>query len=390
VNLAFVLDRSGSMSGGKLDLARRAVEASIARLDPNDRFAVVVYDDQVDVVAEGAAATQTARASAIERLHGIVPRGSTNLGEGWLRGCEQVSTELLEQGVNRVLLLTDGLANVGMTDPDELAGHAAALRARGVSTTTFGVGADFDEQLVAGMADAGGGHFYFIRDAGAIEEAIAGEVGEALEVVARDAAIEVAGPDGLRIDTLLPPPGFRLGARTQIPLGDLVSEQVVRVVLRAEFPLGGVGEEIGAVVSLRDRDGVLAAGVDAAHAAHAAHKVGWTYADNPANDRQPRDVEVDRAVAEVYAARARTEAVALNKQGRFAEAGSALTGVARRIETYAGRDPAMRELARSLRAEVDEFTAPMAPLRLKDRMFVARNMSLSRMPDGRATRRPSA
>ena len=75
------------------------------------------------------AATADARRSALARLGEIDARGSTNLGEGWLRGCEQVARALSDEGVNRTLLLTDGLANVGMTDRDELARHAAELRA---------------------------------------------------------------------------------------------------------------------------------------------------------------------------------------------------------------------------------------------------------------------
>jgi Ca-activated chloride channel family protein len=76
------------------------------------------------------------------RLRAVEARGSTNLAEGWLRGCEQVAAHLVAEGVNRCLLLTDGLANVGITAPDELTRHARELKARGVSTSTFGVGND--------------------------------------------------------------------------------------------------------------------------------------------------------------------------------------------------------------------------------------------------------
>ena len=177
VNLAIVLDRSGSMSGEKIRVAKIAVEEAIARLRPDDRFSVVAYDDVVDVVIESTPASAEARRGAIERLRGVDARGSTNLGEGWLRGCEQVARHLVDRGVNRCLLLTDGLANVGMTDPDQLASHAAELRARGVSTSTFGVGNDFDERLLQALADAGGGHFYYIADAPQIRDAITSEVG---------------------------------------------------------------------------------------------------------------------------------------------------------------------------------------------------------------------
>ena len=83
VNLCFVLDRSGSMSGQKLDLAKRAVEAAVDRLLPTDRFAIVCYDDRIDVVVEGTNASREAKSNALDRLRSIDARGSTNLPGGW-------------------------------------------------------------------------------------------------------------------------------------------------------------------------------------------------------------------------------------------------------------------------------------------------------------------
>src|SRR5829696_421273 len=231
VNLAIVLDRSGSMSGEKLRVAKVAVEEAIARLRPEDRFSVVVYDDVVDVVVESTNASPEARRGAVDRLRSVEARGSTNLGEGWLRGCEQVARHLVERGVDRTLLLTDGLANVGMTDPDLLASHAAELRARGVSTSTFGVGNDFDERLLKALADAGGGHFYYIADAPQIRDAITSEVGETLEVVAREVDLEITARDDIRIDPISPYRMRANGNRTVVSVGVLGSEQVVEVVL---------------------------------------------------------------------------------------------------------------------------------------------------------------
>ena len=98
-------------------------------------------------------------------LRTIDARGMTDLGGGWLRGCEMVASELLDLGVNRTLLLTDGLANQGITTLEELEHHAAQLRKRGVSTSTFGVGDSFNEVLLQAMAQAGGGQFYDIASA---------------------------------------------------------------------------------------------------------------------------------------------------------------------------------------------------------------------------------
>ena len=128
VNLAFVLDRSGSMGGQKIKLAHRAVEEGIRRLESRDRFSVVAYDDRIDVVVESTPASPEAKRNALARLSTIDARGSTNLAEGWLRGCEQVAANASTDQIDRCLLLTDGLANVGITDPAELERHAAEDR----------------------------------------------------------------------------------------------------------------------------------------------------------------------------------------------------------------------------------------------------------------------
>jgi Ca-activated chloride channel family protein len=384
VNLAIVLDRSGSMSGEKLRVAKRAVEEAIARLRPDDRFSVVVYDDRIDVVIASTDASAESRHAAVERLRGIDARGTTNLGEGWLRGCEQVASRLVERGVNRCLLLTDGLANVGITDPAELAGHAGELRARGVTTSTFGVGNDFDERLLQELADAGGGHFYYIADAPQIRDAITSEVGETLEVVARDVMLEVTARDDIRIEPISPYRATGRGNRTSISLGDLGSEQALEVVLRLSFPYGDPGRETAATVALADADGVFGAG--AADEAEPV-RLAWTYADHRANDRQPRDPEVDRAVARVFAGRARQEAIRRNRDGDFEGARRILDATAGRIREYAASDPETSALAEALTRERTAFSAPMPEQDRKRLHFATANLLRSRDAHGRSVRR---
>ena len=280
--------------------------------------------------------------------------------------------------MNRCLLLTDGLANVGITDSGELAAHAAALRARGVSTTTFGVGNDFDERLLQDLADAGGGHFYYIADAPQIRDAITSEVGETLEIVARDVALEVTARDEIRVEPLSPYTVTGRGGRTVVAIGDLGSEQVVEVVLRLSFPYGDLGRDAGAVVTLTDRDGVF--GDEPA-------RLTWTYADHQANDAQARDPEVDRAVARLFAARARQEAVLRNRSGDFVRARSAIASVAERISSYAGRDPELRDLVKALQAEQTVFAAPMAEASRKSLHYASANVARSRDASGHAMRR---
>ena len=381
VNLAFVIDRSGSMGGEKLELAKAAVREAMTTLTERDRFSVVTYDDRVEVVVDSTTASDEAKANAIAQLATIDPRGTTDLSGGWLRGCEQVAAHLTAEAVDRVLLLTDGLANKGITDHDELTRHAAELRARGVSTTTFGVGDDFDEALLQSMADAGGGHFYYIASAAQIRDHIASEVGETLEVVAQDVALELLAGEGVRIETISPHRLEARGTRTVVTLGDLVSDQGVDVVLRLTFPVGDLGRETGLIVNLTDRAGVFStAGLGDA-------RLTWTYADHAANDAQARDPEVDRAVARQFAARARQHAVKANRQRDFSEAQWSLMSTAKRIRQYAGKDTELRELVTALEAEAQQFAAPMAAYALKEAHFDASNLARSRTATGTAMRR---
>jgi Ca-activated chloride channel family protein len=377
VNLAFVIDRSGSMSGEKVRLAKEAVAQSLRRLGSDDRFSVVVYDDQIELIAGSTLATAQARQTVLARLAEIEGRGSTNLGGGWLRGAEQVARAMSAEGANRVLLLTDGLANVGITDPADLTRHASELRSRGVSTTTFGVGADFDESLLQQMATAGGGNFYFIAQASSIADLITSEVGEALDIVARDVVLELNAPEQMLVESLSPYPFERRGTRTLVQLGALVAEQLSQVVLRLNFPLGEVGRETGVVVSLSDSNGTDTETV---------HTLDWRYADSATNDVQERDVEVDRAVASVFAARARQEAARLNKLGDFEAAGAVLLAVAKRIRTYAGRDAELRGIIAELEQDAETMSVAMSAMDLKTTYFRSHASAKMRMPSGAAMR----
>jgi Ca-activated chloride channel family protein len=379
VNVALVLDRSGSMGGSKIRLAKQAVDRAIATLDARDRFAVVFYDDRIDVVVPSTPASGPARAAAREALRAVDARGSTNLFEGWLRGCEQVALHGGAENVSRALLLTDGLANVGVTDRYELETHAAELRRRGVATSTFGVGHDFDEDLLEAMARSGGGNFYYIEHATQIPDFMTSELGEALEVVARDVRIELAVPFGTQVEPL---GGERAERRTgdawSVELGELVARQELEIILRLSFPQGVPGEPVDVAVAVHDRDGLFAG--DRA-------TVRWIYADHATNDRQPRDVTLDRQVARAFAARARRAGVALNKVGDYRRAEEELRAVAVRIRGYAQGDPELLALAGELEGEaVDAYAAPMALAEQKMRFAQSSYALHRRSTTGKALR----
>lgn len=378
VNVAFVLDRSGSMSGeNKFNLARQAVEQSLRMLRPEDRFSLVVYDNRVDLLAASSLATPSAIRAALNALSIVAPRGNTDLCSAWMHGCNEVAEFVDKERVSRVLLLTDGLANAGITNPRELARHASELRLRGVSTSTFGVGADFDERLLRDMAHEGGGNFYFLENVQQILDLVTSELGEALAVVMPNAAIEMEIPRNGDTEVLS---GFRSSIHDnmlRVELGDVVSLQQVDVLVRINFPRGETGSRAAACAYLM---GEMSDSVR-------SETIEWTYAGHAENDRQPRDREVDRAVAAIYAARARAEATEANRRGDFAAAKNVIDRTVARIRSYAGDDQALNDCWRELAAERPRYDeAMMEPMAMKRAYFVAEMGMKGRGQDGRAKR----
>ncbi|PHV63792.1 vWA domain-containing protein [Cyanobacterium aponinum] len=162
LNLGLVIDRSGSMGGDKIRYARQAAIYAVQQLSESDRISVTIYDDQVEVIIPSQNATD--KQNIINRINGITPRNMTALYDGWLEGATQVSKYLQPERLSRVILLSDGLANVGETNPDVIGNDVNGLSKRGVNTTTMGIGDDFNEDLMQGMALSGDGNYYFIQN----------------------------------------------------------------------------------------------------------------------------------------------------------------------------------------------------------------------------------
>jgi len=160
LNVALVLDRSGSMAGEKIEFARQAAEQIVQQLLSEDRVSVTVFDHEVQTIVPSQLALD--KPNILRRIRDIAIGGTTALHAGWRRGGHQVQEFLRPDGLNRVLLLTDGQANVGLTVPDAIATDVKQLATQGVSTTTLGVGRDYNEDLLEAMARSGDGNYYFI------------------------------------------------------------------------------------------------------------------------------------------------------------------------------------------------------------------------------------
>jgi len=251
LDVAFVLDRSGSMQDGKLDLAKEGVDLAVARLRDADRTALVVYDDDVDTVQPLAPATPRLKASLRLALHGVDPGGSTYLSGGWVAGCHQLAEAAPVAGadftatrIRRVILLTDGLANVGILDPGTLARHAGELRRRGIATTTVGVGQDFDEGLLSAMAEAGGGNFQYVAGPDGLRAFFAHELQELFSVAATGLTVTLVLPPGVDADLVSAFPLETRGNALDVAIGDLAAGDEIDLVFSVRAGSGNTGDQL--------------------------------------------------------------------------------------------------------------------------------------------------
>lgn len=184
LNLGFVIDRSGSMGGEKLAYTKQAVNYAVNHLAGSDYASLTVYDDEADVLVEGQAVVDKDRFRA--GISRIFCGGCTNLSGGLIRGYREVMKNHGPERMNRVLLLTDGLANQGITDKTKLCRKVSEMKNTGVAVTTLGVGEDFDEDLLTAMAEASGGSYFFIDSTEKIPAIFAQEMQALLSVVAQN------------------------------------------------------------------------------------------------------------------------------------------------------------------------------------------------------------
>jgi Ca-activated chloride channel homolog len=318
LDVAFVLDRSGSMQGGKLDLAKEGVDLAVARLRDADRAALVVYDDEVDTVQPLAPATPRLKASLRLALHGVDPGGSTYLSGGWIAGCHQLAeatpADATATRIRRVILLTDGLANVGILDPGVLAQHAGELRRRGIATTTVGVGQDFDEGLLSAMAEAGGGNFQYVSGPEGLRTFFAHELQELFSVAATGLTITLVLPTGVDAELVSAFPVELRGNALEVAIGDLPAGDEIDLVFTVRAGHGNTGDLLPVDVTACWTD----PRADARREYVATLEPLRRADGRDVTAATPDDLVVERA-ARKRAAAERRAGLELDRAGRFAE-----------------------------------------------------------------------
>lgn len=347
LNLSVVLDRSGSMSGEPLQQAKAAATLLVRQLWPEDVVSVVAYDDEVETVAEPAIGGE--QGDVVERIGSIETRGCTNLSGGWLRGRELVARHRRDGAANRVLLLTDGQANVGLTDPAQLVGLCRAALDGGITTTTIGFGAHYDEVLLRHMAEAGGGSAYYIEDPDQAPAVFAQEIEGLLSLSAQNLTVDLRPASAARLSVIHHRyPSAPIDGGVRVEMGDLYARTPRRLL--AEFLVPASDPEAEVMVA----ELVVSAQVLTPGGGVDRREIRLPIRASLAGGPKV-DPEVRREILLQDAARARDEAREARERGDFDGAGRRLDEAAERLTAFDPADPQLREEAEDLQAMAARF-----------------------------------
>jgi Ca-activated chloride channel homolog len=241
-DLVVVLDRSGSMSGSKLRDARRAVLQLIERLTARDRLAVVTYSNGVEIVSPLVFMDGDHRDSVRAAVQEIYSGGGTNLGGGLQEGIATLMQAPARDRQRKVILISDGLANQGITDPQILGGMAAGALEHNYTVSTVGVGYDFNEVLMTTIADHGAGRYYFLEDPMAFARVFEKELQATRQVAASGLEIRVPLKNGLQVTHAGGYPVQIKDGCAVVHPGDLLSGQQRKLFLTLQVPTDRKGE----------------------------------------------------------------------------------------------------------------------------------------------------
>lgn len=253
LNLALVIDRSGSMdTADKMPYVKEALRAFLRTLDPADIVAIVAYDTDAEVIL---AAQPVGNGGWIQHtIDRIRPTGSTNLHGGMMLGFQEVDRNFDIRRNNRVILLTDGIANVGMTEPTQIALDALAYNQKGIYLSTIGLGRNFNDSLLSTLARQGQGAYHFIDSAEEMDKVFRAEVEGLVEKVAGEVTIAVQPLGGTTLAEVTGLEGMPPAAGAQVKLQDMGAGESQVLLVRLQAPGGPAGQRALAQVTLSYND----------------------------------------------------------------------------------------------------------------------------------------
>lgn len=365
VNLAIALDRSGSMAGmRKLENAKQAAKSALNMLSERDRFALIVYDDVAKVLVPSTPVTEENRRRISEQIDAISPGSCTALFAGVSLAAAELSKLRVESGwVNRLLLLSDGLANVGPSSPSELGRLGGGLVKERISVSTVGVGGDYNEDLMTALAQNSDGNFYFVENSRDLSLIFEKELGSALAVAAQGVTVRIICPEGVKPRGILGHECRIDGQAVELKFNQIYAGHDKVLILQLEVPPQPVAEKVEiAEVKLE----YLTANAGAA--VHLARNVQVGFSANRETVEKSVNQEVSADVALQKSAVLREAAVEAADAGDFARAKRQLQQAHHELASKA-RATGNQEVAAAAAKLADESRkmeqAPAAPAQYK-------------------------
>lgn len=201
LNLALVIDRSGSMADGdKMSRVKQSLRLMIDKLRPEDIVSIVAFDTEADVLLP---ASRIGDGDELRRvIDCLAPEGSTNLHAGLMLGYKEAQKNFQKDATNRVILLTDGIANVGTVDPRRIAAESSEYNGQGIDLSTIGVGLELNNDLLRTLATSGRGLYHFVSDYQDIEKVFVNEVQSLVSSVAKRVELTVDYDANLQVEKI--------------------------------------------------------------------------------------------------------------------------------------------------------------------------------------------
>lgn len=359
VNLALVLDRSGSMAGEKIAHARRAARHLVDQLDERDRLTLITFGSEVNTLVESVQATPAAKQRLHQAIDGISELGGTNISGGLEAALAELVSHKSAYSVSRVVLLSDGQANMGIVSPEGLSALARNIASHGIGLSTIGVGLDFNELVMEALADYGGGAYHFLSDSEQLTSIFARELQQATATVASGVQLTIRPSNGAAPQEAYGYLAESDGDALRVRLPDFASGERRKVMIRLLVPANQIGALHVADLRLDYADVTR----DRAPAT-ATVAVSATVTSDYGLAMQKRNHEVGAAAAHAEAVKSMREAGQRYASGQRAEAEVAIRKARKKLEaarSVYGASEALNQAESEVRAFEDAVQSYAAP-----------------------------
>lgn len=381
LNIALVIDASGSMSDGKLEAAKAAALGLAERLTERDRLTLVSFASDVQVHLDGVPVSSENLMRIRTEVSRMETRGMTNLSGGWFAGVD-CAARIAEEDAGmtpRIIILSDGHANKGISNPGELCEHAGELRLRGVLTSTLGIGDGYDEQLLRGIASNGGGRLHDAELTSEISSVLLGELDDIFATLVEAAKITLTVPSGVRVEVLGKGDAIVRNGHIVAPVGPVQNDIERVAVFKVTCPEAQPGDELSFTLSANGR-----AVANREPLETTAVSLTLAAVDARSNRDQPRDDEIAAIVARTWSAQVVSTVARMNRDRAYGEAKEYITAELREFRHYVEGLACGQELVRELQLLAGRVGREFSPRMLKE-MVVQSELSM----DSRVDRRGS-